>query len=127
MIPPDLSWVLPLVFVFLFIVVMIVVTFRRAFHIRNRTIALSDRHDRLLLYAQSRIGAQKEQAAAARAETDAAKAAHLRQAIEFWRQANRHRDPDDRDAYEDIIAQIAMLEEDLAALAPPAPPAPEAS
>jgi len=112
----DTQWLGPLAAVFLFILLMMFVTFRRAMRLRSRQIDLSDEYDRLRIYAESRLAAQKEQALAAKAETDEQRAAHLRQAIDHWRRANRNRKPTDEDAYQDIIAQIAMLEEDLAAM-----------
>lgn len=112
----EFNWLGAMAGVFLFIILMMFTTVRRAMRLRSRQIDLSDEYQRLTIYAESRLAAQKEQVLAARAETDEAKALHLRQAIDHWRRANRNRKPDDHEAYQDIIAQIAMLEEDLAAM-----------
>ena len=114
----DWSWLGPMAGVFVFIILMMLVAFRRAYKIRDRQIDLSDEHERLMIYAQARLAAQQAQSRASKAETPEEQAELLRMAIDHWRRAIRNRRPEDQEAYQDITAQLAMVEEDLAAIAP---------
>lgn len=104
----------PLGICFLTLGLGIFLLLRRACRIKSRLTALDIEHDRLLLHAQARLAAQKEQLAAEAAAGEA-RLAHLRQAIRLYREANRLRPPTDEATYRFLCAQIALLEDHLRA------------
>lgn len=93
----------------------LLVSFRRAAHIRRRSLAGSEEHELRLQHLQLRLAAQKQQAGAA-GLTGPERVAALREAIALWRRASQTRDAADDETFETIKRTIAAIEDELRSL-----------